>query len=285
MPESQTTMRDGQARVTVVDASPSWALPDFREMWRCRGVLIALTLRDIQVRYKQTVIGIAWAVVQPLMTMVVFSLIFGSLANLPSDGLPYPIFTMAAIIPWQFFSKALTQGSMSMVTLGAMMTKVYFPRLFAPLASILSGLIDFGIAFVILIGMMIYFGIYPDWSILALPAFILLAIATSFSVSLWLSAVNVKYRDVQHTLPFIAQIWMFITPVVYSTSLVPEHLRLFYLLNPMAGVIEGFRWALLGTEQPPDLQAIAISGSAMLVLLIGGLFYFNRTEKTFADNY
>lgn len=266
----------------IITGATGWSLADLKEIWRYRELLWTLTTRDIRIRYKQTVIGIAWAVVQPFMTMVVFTLIFGQLAKLPSDGLPYPVFSLAAIVPWQFFNKALTQGSMSLVSMGGVMSKVYFPRVLAPLASILAGLIDFAIAFAILIGIMIWYGVYPSWTIVLLPLFILMAIATALSVSLWLSGINVEYRDVQHTLPFLAQIWMFVTPVVYPASMVPEQYRLFYMLNPMAGVIEGFRWALLDGP-PPSLAGIGLSATMVAVLAATGLIYFSRVEKNFVD--
>ena len=271
------------SRVTVIDARREWAFPDLREIWAFRELLWTLTLRDIRVRYKQTAIGIAWAVLQPFMTMVVFTVIFGGLAKLPSDGKPYAVFTMAAIVPWQFFAHALTQGSMSLVSMGGMLSKVYFPRLLAPLSSILAGLIDLAIAFAILIGLLFWYGITPGWALIALPFFILLAILTALGVSLWLSAINVHFRDVRHTLPFLAQIWMFVTPVVYARSLVPEQWQMLYMLNPMAGVVEGFRWALLGEQTPPDPTQMVISVGVVLVLVVSGLFYFDRAEKNFVD--
>lgn len=274
---------DARGPLTVIDAHREWALPNLREIWTFRELLWTLTLRDIRVRYKQTAIGIAWAVLQPFMTMVVFTVIFGGLAKLPSDGKPYAVFTMAAILPWQFFARALTQGSMSLVSMGGMLSKVYFPRLLAPLSSILAGLIDLAIAFVILVALLLWYGIMPGWAVLTLPFFILLAILTALGVSLWLSAINVHFRDVQHTLPFLAQIWMFVTPVVYSRSLVPEEWQMLYMLNPMAGVVEGFRWALLGGQAPPDPAQMAVSIVVILVMVVSGLFYFDRAEKNFVD--
>ena len=271
------------SRVTVIDARREWALPDAREIWTYRELLWTLTLRDIRVRYKQTAIGIAWAVLQPFMTMVVFTVIFGGLAKLPSDGKPFAVFTMAAILPWQFFARALTQGSTSLVSMGGMLSKVYFPRLLAPLSSILAGLIDLAIAFVILVGLLFWYGIVPSWALVTLPFFILLAILTALGVSVWLSAINVHFRDVQHTLPFLAQIWMFVTPVVYSRSLVPEQWQTLYMLNPMAGVVEGFRWALLGEQVPPEPAQMAVSIGVTLVVAVSGLFYFDRMEKNFVD--
>lgn len=271
------------ARVTVIDAQNEWAFPDLRQICRFRELLWVLTLRDIRVLYKQTAIGIAWAVLQPLITMVIFTVIFGGLAKLPSDGKPYAVFTMAAILPWQFFARALTQGSMSLVGMGGVLSKVYFPRLLAPLSSILAGLVDFTIAFVILIGLLFWYGIVPGPALLAFPLFLFLAIFTALGVSLWLSIINVHFRDVQHTLPFLAQVWMFATPVVYSRSLVPEQWQMVYMFNPMAGVIEGFRWALLGEQTPPELTQMGISIGVTVVLVVTGLLYFERAEKNFVD--
>lgn len=267
---------------TVITARRSWSFPDFREIWAFRELLVMLTLRDIKVRYKQTAIGIAWAVIQPVMMMVVFSLVFGTLGKLPSAGLPYPVFVLAGLLPWQLFNKALTQGSMSMVTLGGIMSKVYFPRLIAPLASVMAGIVDFAIALVVLLCVMLYFGFLPGPSALLVPLFILLAFMAAFGASLWLSALNTEYRDVQHALPFLAQIWMFLTPVLYPATLVPEGWRILYALNPMVSSIEGFRWALLG-GQPPDPIALAISAAVTLVFIVSGLVYFSRFEKAFVD--
>jgi lipopolysaccharide transport system permease protein len=272
-----------EREVVHIVPARTWELPNLREMWSYRDLLIILSLRDIQIRYKQSAIGIIWAVLQPVMSMVVFTLLFGRLAKMPSDGLPYAVFTFVALVPWQLFQRALTQASLSMVTLNSMMTKVYFPRMFAPLSSILSGLIDFLIAFVVLLGLMVWYGVYPGPQIVFLPFFVALALLTAFAVSLWLSSLNVSYRDVGYALPFLAQIWMFVTPVVYPVSLVPEKWRWLVMLNPMAGVIEGFRWSLLNRLNPPDMLLVGISTLAMLVLLTGGLFYFNRTQMTYAD--
>jgi lipopolysaccharide transport system permease protein len=268
---------------TVIAPVAGWGLPRLGEVWAYRELLWTLTSRDIRVRYKQTAIGIAWAGLQPLLAMVVFTVIFGNLAKLPSDGLPYPVFAMAALLPWQFFQKALTQGSLSLVTLSAMLTKVYFPRILAPLSAVLSGGVDFAIGFVILLGLMAWYGAFPSLAIVLLPFFAALAVLTALGVSLWLAAVNVRYRDVQHALPFLAQLWLYATPVVYPASLVPGGWRLLYMVNPMAGVVEGFRWALLNPDRPPDLAALGVSVAAVLVLLLGGLVYFDRAEKTFAD--
>ena len=263
-------------------ARPGWVAIDFSELWHYRELLGFYAVRDIKVRYKQTFLGAAWAVLQPVLTMVVFSIFFGRLAQVPSDDLPYPIFSFAALLPWQLFSFALTQSSNSLVDNAQVLTKVYFPRLVLPLASTLAGLVDFAIAFVVLIAMMLYFGIYPGWSVIALPLLTVLAVLAALAVGLWLSALNVLYRDVRYAIPFLAQLWLFATPVAYSSSLVPDQWRALYGLNPMVGVVEGFRWALLDASKPPGAM-LAVSVAATLAMLIGGLFYFRRMEKTFAD--
>jgi homopolymeric O-antigen transport system permease protein len=253
-----------------------------RELWSYRELLYFLIWRDVKVRYKQTVLGVAWAVLQPLMTMVVFTLVFKKIASIPSDGLPYPIFAYTALLPWNLFAGALNRSSTSVVGQSNLISKVYFPRLIVPLSATVSGIVDFTIAFVILIGMMIWYGIAPTWGALSLPVFILLALSAAFSVGLWLSALNVKYRDVGHAIPFFVQLWLFASPVAYSVTMIPEKWQLLYSLNPMAGVIEAFRWALLG-KQHPDFSVIAVSAVMVFVLLLGGLVYFKRTERTFAD--
>ena len=260
-----------------------WVSLKLRELWQYRELLYFLTWRDIKVRYKQTVLGAAWAVIQPFMTMVVFTLFFGGLAQIPSDGVPYPIFSYAALVPWTFFSTGLTNSSNSLVGSANLIKKVYFPRLVIPIATVLSGVVDFVLAFVVLLLMMMYFGIVPTVNVVYLPLFLLLAFITSLGVGLWLSAMNVQFRDVRYTIPFLTQFWMFITPIAYPSSLIENDvLRLIYGLNPMAGVVEGFRWALLGTDTVPG-PMILVSASAALLLFISGLFYFRRMEKTFAD--
>jgi lipopolysaccharide transport system permease protein len=252
------------------------------EIWNYRELLYFLVWRDIKVRYKQTALGAAWAIIQPVMTMIVFSVFFGRLAKVPSDGIPYPVFAYTALLPWQLFAFALTESSNSLVGSQNLITKVYFPRLVIPLASVLAGLVDFFIAFIVLLGLMMFYGIRPTVSVVWLPLFILLALATALSVGLWFSALNVKYRDVRYTIPFLSQIWMFATPVAYPSSLIPQPWRAWSGLNPMAGVVEGFRWALLGNASNPGLL-LWISTGAVLLLLVGGLFYFRRMESTFAD--
>ncbi len=265
----------------VIRPPRKWVPVDLHELWAYRELVASFTLRDIKLRYKQTGLGIAWAVLQPLLTMVIFTVFFGGLAKIPSDGVPYPLFVLAALLPWMLFAEGLTRSTTSMVTNANIMTKVYFPRLIMPLSSIISPLVDFAVSFIILIAMMVYYGFVPTLNILFLPVFLLLALATALGVGLWLSALNVKYRDFQYTVPFLIQIWMFASPVVYASSLVPESLRMWYGLNPMAGVIEGFRWALLGTGAPSAM--VLVSVGMVIVLLVSGMFYFRRMEQYYAD--
>jgi lipopolysaccharide transport system permease protein len=234
------------------------------------------------VRYKQTALGAAWAIIQPFFTMVVFSLFFGRLAKIPSDGVPYPIFSFAALVPWTFFANGLSQSSNSLVGSSNLITKVYFPRLIIPISAVISGLIDFALAMLVLFAMMIYYGVVPTINVLFLPLFVLLAFVTSLGVGLWLSALNVEYRDVRYVLPFVVQFWMFATPIAYPSTLLHAPWRTIYGMNPMVGVIEGFRWALLGTETAPG-PIIVVSSLASLLILVTGAFYFRRMEKTFAD--
>jgi lipopolysaccharide transport system permease protein len=277
------TIRGGCRKDTVhIEPSKGWVPVKVRELWEYRELLYFLTWRDIKVRYKQTAFGAAWAIIQPFFTMVVFSLFFGHLAKVPSDGIPYPIFSLAALVPWTFFANGLTQSSNSLVGNANLITKVYFPRLTIPIASMFSGIVDFLVAFVLLVGMMIYYGIVPSLNVLWLPLFLLLALTTSLGVGLWLSALNVKYRDVRYVVPFITQFWLFVTPIAYPSSLLHEPWRTLYGLNPMVGVVEGFRWALLRTNTAPN-AILAVSSTAALIILVTGAFYFRRMEKTFAD--
>ncbi len=266
----------------IIRPSQGWVSLRLKELWEYRELLYFLTWRDIKVRYKQTALGAAWAIIQPFFAMVVFSVFFGRLAKIPSDGLPYPIFVYCALLPWQLFAHALTESSNSLVANERLITKVYFPRLVVPLSTVLAGLLDFAIAFLVLIGMLGYYGIVPTVAVFTLPLFLLLAVMTALGVGLWLSALNVQYRDVRYTIPFLTQFWLFATPVAYPSSLVPEPWRALYGLNPMAGVVEGFRWALLGTSQGPGMLLV-VSVVVVIGLLAGGLFYFRRMEKTFAD--
>jgi lipopolysaccharide transport system permease protein len=267
---------------TIYEPSRGWLSLNLREVWRYRELLVFLTWRDIKVRYAQAALGVSWAILQPLLTMVIFSVIFGNLAKLPSDGIPYPVFSYVALLPWQLFAGALQRAGASLVGNSQLLTKVYFPRLIIPISAVAAGLVDFLLAFIVLIGLMMWYQIKLTWAILYLPLFVLLALLTALAVGLWLSALNVKYRDVQHAIPFIIQAWMYASPVAYSSGLIPQgNWRIVYGLNPLAGVIQGFRWALLGAEPPDVLMTVSII--MVIVLLVSGLYYFKRMEKTFAD--
>lgn len=255
---------------------------DARELWRYRELLWFLALRDVKVRYKQTFLGAAWAILQPLLTMAVFSVVFGRLAGIPSEGVPYPVFAYGGLLPWQLFAFALTQSSSSLVANQRLITKVYFPRLVVPIASLLCGLLDFAVALPVLLIMMLAYGLTPSPALALLPLFVLLAVLTAFAAGLWLSALNAVYRDVQYAVPFLTQFWLFATPVAYPASLVPGRFRWLLGLNPMAGAVEGFRWTLLGTGRP-DGPLLGVSCAAVAVLLAGGLVYFRRMERRFAD--
>ena len=272
---------ESQIDITFIRPATRWSSLGLKELWEYRELLYFLTWRDVKVRYKQTALGAAWAIIQPVFMMAVFSLFFGRLAKIPSDNIPYPIFTFCALLPWQLFAHSLTESSNSLVANERLITKVYFPRLIVPIAAVLGGLVDFGIAFLILLGMMAYYGILPGMAVLALPGLILLAIITALAVGLWLSALNVQYRDVRYTINFLIQFWLFATPVAYPSSLIPEIYRPLYGLNPMAGVVEGFRWALLGSQAPGPMLAVSVA--VVIALLIGGLYYFRRMEQQFAD--
>lgn len=266
-----------------IEPSKGWVSLKLNELWEYRELLYFLTWRDIKVRYKQTVLGAAWAIIQPFFTMVVFSLFFGNLAKVPSDGIPYPIFSYAALVPWTFFTYGLQQSSNSLVTSANLIKKIYFPRLVIPISSVFSGGIDFLLAFIVLIAMMLFYGLLPTINVIFLPLFLLLALITSLGVGIWLSAMNVQFRDVRYVVPFLTQFWMFATPIAYPSSLIKNDLlRVLYGLNPMTGVIEGFRWALLNTDTAPGSIIIA-SSLAAVALLTSGLYYFRRMEKTFAD--
>jgi lipopolysaccharide transport system permease protein len=273
----------GVSPATLVIEPPSGLrLLDIRELWHFRDLLYFLVWRDLKVRYKQTVIGGGWAVLQPFATMVILSVVFGRLIKVPSDGVPYPVFSYTALLPWTFFATALARAGTSLVQDPNLISKIYFPRIAMPLAAITSMLVDFGIAFTILIGLMLYYGLVPGLALLTLPLFLLLAYLTTAGVSLWLSALNVKYRDINYVIPLMVQFWLFLTPVAYPSSLVPEAWRPLYSLNPMVGVVEGFRWALLGTGSF-SVAIVAVSTAVALALCAGGLVYFRRTEHEFAD--
>ncbi len=265
----------------VIEPKRGWQHLNIGEIWQYRELLYFLTWRDIKVKYKQTVLGAAWAILQPLLSMVVFTLFFGKLANMPSDGMPYPIFTFCALVPWTYFANALSASGNSLVGSANLISKVYFPRLIVPGASVLAGLLDFGIAFLVLLGMMAYYGIAPGWGIFMVPMILLLTMGTAFGVGALLSALNVEYRDVRYAMPFMLQLWMFATPIVYPLSLVPARYQWMVALNPMAGIIEGYRAALLGRSFPQI--PLVISSVLCLSLLLAGAFYFRRVEKTFAD--
>ena len=270
------------APVTVLKPSKGWVALNIGELWEYRELLYFLTWRDIKVRYKQTVLGAAWAIIQPVSTMVVFSLFFGKLARIPSDGIPYPIFAYAALVPWSFFANGLNQSSNSVVGSANLIQKVYFPRLVVPISGVISGVLDFVLAFMVLLAMMLIYGIVPTLNILFLPLLVLLSLATALGVGLWLSALNVQFRDVRYTVPFLTQFWLFATPIAYPSSLLSEPWRTLYGINPMVGVVEGFRWALLGTDTAPG-PIIIVSSCAAMLALITGAFYFRRMERTFAD--
>lgn len=266
----------------IIKPSKGWSFPDLSELWDYRELIYFFAWRDIKVRYKQTVLGAAWAVIQPFFTMIVFSIFFGNFAKIPSESVPYPIFAYTALVPWTYFANSVTQASTSMVTQRGVITKVYFPRIIVPLASMVSGLLDFAIAFAVLLAMMFYYGIFPTFTILLVPFLLLFSIGAAFAVGIWFSALNVVYRDVQYAVPFLVQFWLFATPIAYPSSLVPERWRAIFGLNPMAGVVEGFRWSLLGSGggfEPMFVVSILI----ILALLVTGLLYFRRMEREFAD--
>lgn len=276
--------------ITVIRPSRGWVSLQLDEVWKYRELLYFFIWRDIKVRYKQTILGAAWAIIVPFMNMVVFSLFFGKLANIPSDGIPYPLWSFAALVPWQFFTSGISTSSSSLVTSSNMIKKIYFPRLILPITAALSGIVDFVLAFLVLILMIVGydvlnvegFSLNLTSNVLWLPLFLLLAIVTAMGVGLWLSAMNVQFRDVRYVVPFLTQLWLFATPITYPSSLIPEPWRVLYGLNPMAGVVEGFRWALLNTDSTPGPILVA-SVVASIILLISGAYYFRRMEKTFAD--
>jgi lipopolysaccharide transport system permease protein len=281
----ETVVQEKQAEKPLrieIEPEHGWPKVNLHELFEYRELLYFLIWRDVKVRYKQTVLGAAWAIIQPFMTMVVFSLFFGRLAGIPSEGVPYPIFSFAALVPWTFFANGLSQSANSLVGSSNLITKVYFPRLVIPTATALSGIIDFILAFIVLLGMMLFYGIAPTANVVWLPLLLLLALVAALGVGLWLSALNVQYRDVRYVVPFLVQFWLFATPIAYPSSLLPQLWRSIYALNPMVGVVEGFRWALLGTETAPGAM-IFISAAAAVVILVAAIFYFRRMEDTFAD--
>jgi lipopolysaccharide transport system permease protein len=269
-------------QMVFIKPSKGWVSLDLKSLWEYRELLYFLTWRDIKVRYKQTALGAAWAIIQPLTSMLIFSLIFGRLVKVPSDGIPYPLFSFAALVPWTFFANGLNQSSNSLIASANLLKKVYFPRLAIPLATVLAGVVDFALAFVVLLGMVAFYRVTPTINIIWTPFFLILALVTSLGVGLWMSALNVKYRDVKYVVPFMIQIWLFATPVAYPSSLLSQPWRTIYGLNPMVGVVEGFRWALLGTNTAPGFM-VAASALAALLILVTGALYFRYMEKTFAD--
>lgn len=272
------------SELPVIDISPSkgWISINLKDIWEYRELLYFLTWRDIKVRYKQTILGAAWAIIQPFFTMIIFSIFFGKLAGISSDNIPYPIFSYAALVPWTFFANGLTQSTTSLVGSANLIQKVYFPRLVVPISAVLSGGIDFFLAFIVLLGMMVFYGIPPTLAIVWLPLFLLLALVTALGAGLWLTAMNVQFRDIRYAVPFLVQAWLFASPIAYSSSLLKQPWKTLYGINPMSGVIEGFRWALLGTDIHPG-PMIFVSAIIAVALLISGAFYFRRMEKSFAD--
>src|SRR5918996_6541872 len=270
------------APTVVIEPRKGFFRLDLMSIWKYRELLYFLVWRDLKVRYKQTIIGIGWAVLQPLTTMVIFTVIFGHFAKIPSDGFPYPVFAYCALLPWNYFSTSLNRCIVSVVGDANLISKVYFPRLVLPIVGTVSGIVDFFVSFLLLLGLLAWYEIAITWWVVTLPLFLGFALLTALAVGLWLSALNVRYRDVSYTIPFLIQIWMFASPVVYPVSMIPEKYRLLYSLNPMAGIIEGFRWALLG-QASPDFRVMAVSAAVVLLLLTGGLVYFRNMERTFAD--
>lgn len=278
-----TPVRSSQARppLVVVQPQKGWMRVDFGALWQYRELLYFLVWRDIKVRYKQTAIGAAWAICQPLLTMLIFTVIFGRFAKIPSDNVPYPIFAFAGLLPWTYFSQSITRSGASVVSEANLIRKIYFPRLVIPISAAVAPLVDFALSFAIFGVMMLYYRVVPGWSVVTLPVFLCLAVVAALGVSLWLSALNVRYRDIGHAIPFLVQFWMYASPIVYPIGLIPERWRPLYSLNPVVGVIEGFRWGLIG--KPLYVPSIAIGGAVALVLLLSGLIFFKRMERTFAD--
>jgi lipopolysaccharide transport system permease protein len=268
--------------VIRIEPSKGWVSLGLKDVWEYRELLGIFVWRDLKVRYRQTVIGVLWAIIQPILTMVIFSIFFGRLAGMPSDKIPYPIFNYAALVPWTFFANSVTQASNSLVNSADMIKKIYFPRMTMPISSVFAGVVDFVLAFVVLLGMMFYYGFVPTINVLWLPFLLFLSMITALGVSFWLSALNVQFRDVRYMVPFITQAWLFATPVAYPSSLLSEPWRTLYGINPMAGVVEGFRWALLGTDTAPG-PIILVSCIVAFGVFISGAFYFRRMERTFAD--
>ena len=283
---SDITATLGDTQTIVIEASRGWAALNLRAVWQYRELLYFLVWRDVKVRYKQTALGVLWIVLQPVISMIIFSLLFGGLLKVPSGDVPYPIFSFAALLPWNYFAGSLTKSSNSLVGSANLITKVYFPRLIIPISGVLSSLVDFAVAFVVLIVLMLIYGIVVTPAVLLLPVFLLLAALTALGFGLWLAALNVRFRDIGYLVPFIVQMWMYVTPVVYGSTLIPERFRFLLGFNPMTAVVEGFRWALLGDKAPAAQTSgltFGLSLSVMLIVLVSGLIFFRRTERTFAD--
>jgi lipopolysaccharide transport system permease protein len=268
--------------VVVIEPSSGWPSLHLREFWRYRELLYFLAWRDVKVRYKQTALGVTWAVLQPVLTMIVFTIFFGHVAKLPSEGLPYPLFSLAGLLPWTFFATGLTQSAGSLVASSNLITKVYFPRLVVPVASTLAGIVDIGFALIVLLAMMVGYGVMPGPELILVPPILVLALAATLGVGLWFAALNVQYRDVRYIVPVLVQLWLLATPIAYPSSLIEEPWRTLYGLNPMAGVVESFRWAVVGTPAPP-IGMVALSAAVSVVLVVGGAYYFRRIERRFAD--
>ena len=279
---NQTAATAAAVRTTIIRPSAGWFDLDLGAVWRHRELLFYLVWREVKIRYKQAALGVAWAVVQPLMTVLIFTAIFGIFARFPSDGLPYPVFALAAVLPWTYFAEALRRGATGLVTDADLVRKIYFPRLIIPVAGVSSPLVDFLFGMIILVAVMLWHGLTPGWTILLLPFWLAITLLLALAISFWLGPINVRYRDVMHTLPFVTQVWMFATPIVYPLSMIPERWQALYSLNPMVGIVEGFRWSLLGVGQP-NMLAIAISFAVISLVLIGGAVYFRKMERSFAD--
>jgi len=280
---SDSGTRHGHGATTRIASTAGLSWPDFREVWRYRNLLLIFAVRDVRLRYKQTVLGPAWTIIQPFMAMILLTLFFGRLIQVPSDGVPYPVFAFSALLPWQFFSRCLNETSTCLAANQGLISKVYFPRLILPLAIVTGASLDFGVAFLALLAMLLWYGIAISWTILLAPLFVLLALLTALGAGLWFASLDAFYRDVRYFVGYLVQVWFFATPIVYPLSLIPEKLRFIYEVNPLVGAIVGFRWAVLGTTQPPNLVALAISCVLILVTLASGIVFFRRVERDVID--
>jgi len=272
--------------ITYLKPAKGLAALNLKDLWDYRELIYFLTWRDLKVRYKQTLLGFTWVLLQPVINMVVFTILFGQLLNVPTGGIPYPIFSFAALLPWLYFASSLSRSSTTLVGSANLISKVFFPRMVIPIAGVLSGLVDFLVSLIVLVGMMLFYKIIPTWNLLLMPLFLLLALLTALGFGLWLSALNVRFRDVNHLVPFIIEIWKYATPVIYGSTLIPEKFRFLLGLNPMTGVVEGFRWAILGSKYVENFNPgplFIVSISITLLVLISGVIFFRNTERTFAD--